>query len=360
MSDGKKRRMKGKIIAATAGLLIAGTAAAGFIITSIEMEKNFSRGDYEDPRYTKRYFYDHYSADYPREEVSFTSGENTLKGFIYGSDNDKGLIVFAHGIGTGHEGYLYLITEFVDKGWKVFTYDATGSGHSEGEGTKGLSQSAIDLDKALTFAEGDERLNTLPVFTAGHSWGGFAAAAVLNFDHDIKASASLSGYYQPEAEIYETADDMFGKAGILIRPFIWMFNKSRFGSLSSLSAVDGINKSGIPVLVTHGTEDEVIRFDGASLISQKDRITNPNAEFYVFDEEGRNRHNSCLQSKEQTDYIKNIYQPDCDKFNAEHTDSVLPEEIEAFYNEHDRDILNDPNHELVDMIDQFFSRQLEN
>lgn len=41
------------------------------------------------------------------------SGENTLRGYIYGENNDKGLIVVSHGIGGGHEGYINEIVWFV-------------------------------------------------------------------------------------------------------------------------------------------------------------------------------------------------------------------------------------------------------
>ena len=58
----------------------------------------------------------------------------------------------------------------------------------------GMAQSAIDLDAALTYIESNDELNGLPVLLYGHSWGGYAAAAVLGSDHDIKASVSISGY----------------------------------------------------------------------------------------------------------------------------------------------------------------------
>ena len=56
----------------------------GYIITANEMKKNFGRGEYPDKNLTATWFYDHYENDYPREEVSFRSGDNTLKGFLYG------------------------------------------------------------------------------------------------------------------------------------------------------------------------------------------------------------------------------------------------------------------------------------
>ena len=47
----------------------------------------------------------------------------------------------------------------VDHGWRVLAYDATGSCESEGEGTVGLVQSALDLDAALTYVENNASLS---------------------------------------------------------------------------------------------------------------------------------------------------------------------------------------------------------
>ena len=42
------------------------------------------------------------------------------------------------GIGGGADSYLPQITYFLDQGWRVFAYDATGSFDSEGKTTKGV------------------------------------------------------------------------------------------------------------------------------------------------------------------------------------------------------------------------------
>ena len=328
----------------------------GYYITSSEMKKNFGRGDYPDPNLTVTWFYDHYENDYPREEVNFKSGDITLKGYLYGMDNKKGLIIFAHGIGSGHEFYLSLITNLVDRGWSVFAYDCTGSGYSEGDGTNGLAQSVIDLDNALAFAESDSRTKDMDMFVLGHSWGGYAAAAVLNFDHNVKASVTISGYNTPFAELAETCDDSYGAAGKLLYPLVWLYNKVEFGKNSSLSAVDGINKSDIPVLVIHGKNDEVIHYNGASIIAQKEKITNPNAEFYTFSDEDRSGHNSIFSTAEYVEYKKKVYIPKANELNEKYNNDVPYEERVKFYESIDHELYNDTNPEIIDLIDQFYAK----
>lgn len=329
-----------------------------YVITSKEMAKSFGRGDYPDENKSATWFYDHYENEYPREEVSFKSGDNTLKGFIYGMDNDKGLIVFAHGIGSGHEMYLSFITRLVDCGWRVFAYDATGSGYSEGDGTKGLAQSVLDLDNALSYAEEDARLKILDKYVLGHSWGGYAAATVLNFDHDVKACVTMSGYNTPYEELSETCARRFGGWSKLLDPVVWLYNKMKFGSNSSISAVDGINKSGIPVLVLHGDDDDVIDYNGASVIAHKDEITNPNAEYKVFDEEGRNGHNSYFYTPEYKKYKEEVLTPKSDELEKKYGEDIPDDEYISFINMIDKDLYNSTNDELVELIDDFFSKNL--
>lgn len=349
-----KRKSKLKVILIIVVATLILIFAAGMIATSVLMGQQFSRSDYADARFDANYHYEHYAADYPREEIEFKSGENTLKGFIYGAENDKGLLVFAHGIGSGHEHYIKNLIWFVDEGWRVFTYDATGSGYSDGDGTRGLQQSALDLDAALTFAESDSRLSELPICLMGHSWGGYAVSAVLNFDHEITAVTSISGYNEPIEMTLEEAEHMMGGFRYAMVPFIWTYYTTLFGKHAGIAAVDGINKSSIPVLIIHGTDDQKISYNGSSIISKRDKITNPNVEFLTLD--GTGHSNMFLTDKAQ-EYI--------DEFNADYKrlydsyDGEIPDaEREKIYAECNRDLVNEPNTELLSQIEQFFMERV--
>ncbi len=325
--------------------LIAAMFAAATAVVAVNMNKEFGRADYPDARFTLDYYYEHFSEQYPREEVRFKSGENELHGFIYGAENDKALLVFAHGIGCVHESYIKELLWFVDKGWRVFTYDATGSGYSEGEGTMGLPQSALDLDAALTFAESDSRLNSLPIFLMGHSWGGYAVTAVLNFDHKIAGVASVSGYAVPVEMIYEFSTDVVGNARPLIYPSIVLYNKLRFGKFAGLSAVDGINKSDTPVLIFHGTNDSMIGYNESSIISKRDEITNPKVQYVTLE---NTTHTGMFYTKEAREYV-NKFSEEINKH-----ENLSEEELIKLYDAADRELVNQPNEELLTQIEEFF------
>lgn len=351
----KSKKSKLKIIIICLLVFIFITLIAAQIITHISLKENFSRGEYS--QFTTNYRYDHYEQDYPRKNVSFKSGDNLLQGYIYGCDNNKGLIVFSHGIGGGHEGYIGEIIWLVNNGWRVFAYDATGSCTSEGEGTNGLPQSALDLDCALNYIENDKELSELPKFLMGHSWGGYAVTAVLNFDHDVKASASISGYAYPMDMIMEFADGMMGSSSKAMYPFIWLDCYMNFGKYTNMSAIDGINKSDIPVLVIHGTEDTMIGYNRSSIISKKSEITNPNVRYYPIDGKYCG-HSNILHSDETNEYLDKLdseYEKICDKYK----DGKVPDDAESeFYEKADKELANQVNEELMTEINKFFEAQL--
>ncbi len=350
----RKPSMK-KIVLIILLVLVLCVLTAAQVITHILLKQNFSRGEYS--KYTTNYRYNHYQADYHRTNVSFKSGKNTLQGYIYGEDNNKALLVFAHGIGGGHENYLNTITWFVDRGWRVFAYDATGSCTSEGEGTMGLPQSALDLDSALTYIENDENLSKLPKFLMGHSWGGYAVTAVLNFNHDVKAVASVAGYAYPMEMVEEFAARLIGDISVMVRPFMWTDCFAAFGNNVNLSAVDGINKSNVPVFVIHGKEDKMIHYDGASIISKQSQITNPNVKYLTIDGKYCG-HSNIFQSDEANDYLAALdkqYDRLAESNGGEISESA---EKELFENA-DKKTTNQNNEYMLGEIHSFFESKLQ-
>ncbi len=323
------------------------------VITKSIYDDNFGRA--EKPNYSAFLCYKDISG-YPRTEVSFLSGKNKLAGYIYGEENSNGLVVIAHGLGGGAESYTPETMFFVDQGWRVFSYDCTGSYNSEGKSTRGLPQSALDLDAALSYIESQNW--GLPVMLYGHSWGGYAVTAVQNYDHDIYAAVSISGYAEPMELLNEQAHIMMGAFSVVTYPLEWFYQKMLFGKAASLSAVKGINQSGIPVMIIHGTEDEMIQYDGASIIAHKEEITNPNVVYKICDEAGYNGHNNLFMSKAQAAYkevVNKEYREIYDQYNGE-----IPDEVkEEFYSKVDKFQASELDIGFMDEVNEFFQKALE-
>ena len=325
------------------------------VVTVFIMKGQFGRGNYPDDRsseHTAFGWYSAFAAEHPREAVEFPSGDLTLKGYIYGMENTEKLLVFAHGIGSGHEAYANQLCWFVDHGWRVFGYDASGSGDSPGDSTVGLVQSALDLHSALTFIEQDARLKDMPKVLLGHSWGGFAVGGVLNFDHDIKAAASLSGYAYPMEMLNQGAKFSVGNLGAAVfYPFAWVYQIVTQGKNAWLNAVDGINKANIPFLAMHGESDGFVLYS-LGIISQKDDITNPNVEYEPITGDF-SHHNDYFHSEECNRTVAALYEGD-----SRSQETLL----EVFSGEHsadaDKALFRAVNEPLLERIEAFYEKAL--
>lgn len=256
----------------------------------------------ERPNYSSLVQFKDVKREHPAELVKFKSGENMLQGYLMGQENTKGLVVVVHGLGGGAEGYLNEMLYFVRHGYQVFAYDNTGYHLSEGKNSVGLPQAVEDLDAALSYIESEKRFAGLPVFLFGHSWGGYSVCAILNYKHRINAVVSVSGFSNPNKMIREWARRKVGKLSCILNPFLVLHQRLSFGKKLDITAVDGINKADIPVLLVHGSKDPTVRIDGSAIISCKEEITNPKVQYILWEKENQNGHLDVLYEVEARQY----------------------------------------------------------
>lgn len=289
------------------------------------------------------------------ELIKFPSGENMLQGYLFGKENTKGLVVVVHGLGGGAEGYLPQSLYFAAQGYQVFTYDATGYHLSDGKNSVGLPQAVEDLDAALNFIEGENRFAKLPVYLFGHSWGGYAVAAVLNLNHKVTAVASLAGFDNPNKMIQEWARRIVGKGAFLVKPFMVLHQRVHFGKKLNLMAIAGINKAGIPVLLAHGNKDVTVRIDGSATISCKEEIKNPKVQYVLWEKEKQNGHMDILYDVTANEY--------CEQINREYGNlmkltkgKLTKEDKDEFFANVDKAKSSVPNKELLGQMVEFFEK----
>lgn len=220
--------------------------------------------------------------DFPllaRESISFSSdNKQILRGYVYrlkdSTQTPKGLIVFSHGYLGTHTDYLNQIDYFVQNGYLVLGYDNTGCGLSDGSSMIGLAQSPIDLDYALKFVESTNSLKQYPILLYGHSWGGYAVSAVLNYNHNIAGVVSRSGFSNSRDMLVEYGSRLYGDFLSALSPYVYVYEKCKFGNSIDLNGVKGINQSTCPILLLHSMDDKVISLKN-SLLIHKDEYTNP-------------------------------------------------------------------------------------
>jgi alpha-beta hydrolase superfamily lysophospholipase len=300
-------------------------------------------------------------AEYPREAVEFPSGDNTLRGHVYGAANTGGLVVIAHGIGGWAEHYITETAWFVDHGYQVFAYDATGSNTSDGDGTTGLPQSALDLEAALTFIDAESRFDSLPRLLYGHSWGGFAVGAVLDNGHDIAAAVTIAGFDSPGAEMRSGLREEMGAAGVLLYFQAWLDDRIRCGfGAAQQSASEAISAVDTPVLVIHSPDDAVVPYDEVSILSHQDRIANPNAEFWTRDrgDARLNGHTSLYQSAAALDYQDQVG-AEWAAVKAQYDPDPVPEQVrDTFYAGVDKRLYGQVDEGFMTRVDEFYQAAL--
>ena len=351
MTNAKKQRKKPiRALIVTAAVIVTLYAVVSSVTAGYFLNEFFDRGELS--RFSSHLRYYDIARRYDRTAVSFSSGKNILNGYIYGEENDKGLLIFSHGLGSGAEDYTDLIKYFVDDGWRVLAYDNTGSCESGGRSTVGLVQSALDLDAALTYAENSASLSELPKVLVGHSWGGYAVTAALNFEHDVKAAVSFSGYSDSAEMPNEFASRLLSPPlALLESPFIYLYNAVAFGDKAGLNAVDGINRSSVPVMLVHGEEDETVSAAGAGIIAHRDMITNPNVQYELIPDRG---HKDVFYSDRAADYADELNE-EYKALYERYSGDIPEEELAAFYGGIDKSLSSELNGELFGKISAFLN-----
>lgn len=337
-------------------LIVGGAVIAAFVSGSYILINHFMKeyfGRVEQKKYSEYMRWGDFE-DFPRETVTFPSGSETLTGYIYGKDNtSQGLVIISHGLSKESEKYIGETKYFVDNGFMVFAFDNTGSGVSTGESCVGLAQSMIDLDNALKYVENNPVFDGLPICLYGHSWGGYATTAVLNYDHDIAAVVSLAGFNDCMEQMTYVGEKLVGPLVYVEYPFLWLTMRVAFGEKMDYTAADGINRANdTAVMIVQGDKDNFVAYDGPCIYANRDKITNPKTKYVVLD--GR-RHPDLMMdySEERLNYVSRI-EGEYAQMLAQY-DGKIPDGVWKEWNDSiDKELMSRLNEGLMADITQFY------
>lgn len=289
---------------------------------------------------------------YPRFAINFLSNGNSLRGYLYGGTNDAGLIIYAHGVLNGADGFLAETMYFVDNGWRVLAFDGTGSRESEGKRVGGLPQTKIDVEAALVYVSQDIELSKLPVVLFGHSMGGYAVAAALKeYASEVSAAVCVATFNSPIETMYYQSKVSAGFLADILYPFVWLYQEMSFGKDANISAVDGINETDTPVLMVYSETDAIIPYDKIGLFAYKDRLSNSNAVFQCFDTDF-DGHTTMLLSEESAKYSTEQWSA-LEKLRDEYHSAIPDDVFSEFYSQINKEKMYVLNLQRMDYINDF-------
>jgi fermentation-respiration switch protein FrsA (DUF1100 family) len=200
--------------------------------------------------------------DLPHEDVYFTAADGTkLHGWYVPHPNPKAVVLFCHGNGE-HVARLAPMLRLLHDNAQVslFAWDYRGYGRSEGK----PFETNVLSDARMAQLWLAERAGVRPedIVVDGRSLGG-AVAVGLAAEHPVRGMVLERTF----AELVETAGYHFPWL-----PVRWMM-KNKYPSIQRITTYRG------PLLMSHGTEDEVVPFEmGKKLF---DAATTKNKRFFV-------------------------------------------------------------------------------
>ena len=224
--------------------------------------------------------------------VTFDSGKKRLTGIILNEAGTRGLIVIAHGMGTGILYHLPEMRHFADEGYKVFAFEYSGYGESTGH-FYGFPQAVSDLKSAIEFMDDGD----LPVILLGHSMGGYAVCTVGQcLSRPVGAIVAYAPFYSSGEAIAEMTRGM-PKFGWLLRLLVMPVQKVLFGRGHKYNGVDGLRSAKAPTLILQGSRDEEVSCTGCSMYAHRAETADTDVTFQLIESSDSSGHMTVVRKK---------------------------------------------------------------
>ena len=225
--------------------------------------------------------------------VIFPSGRNRLAGYLWNEAGTRGLLVFAHGMGTGVGYYLPEIHHFAAQGYQVFAFEYSGYQGSSGH-FYGFPQAVIDLKNALDFVDDGSR----PVILMGHSMGAYAVCAVRQCtERPVAGIVAYAPFFSSDGAVIAEATGNMPKSGKLLCGLILPMQRILFGRNCNPTAVAGLSRANMPTLVLQGSGDVEVTPDGCALYAHRSELPDAPVTFRLVQEEESSGHMTVIRKK---------------------------------------------------------------
>ena len=196
--------------------------------------------------------------------VRFEGDAGELQGYYF--PGERGLVLLIPGFRAVALDYLPVIRALGERGWAVFSFDATGTGRSGGDSQRGFPQILEDARAARRYLAGVDDLGHGTVLLLGHSRGGYGAAALLGESDGAALVSAADCALEAQTRAL---------SGVLTWPLaatwpaLWLLQRIRFGADADFHASDALAGSETPALVIQGEDDGIAPPNHHSLWSHR-------------------------------------------------------------------------------------------
>ncbi|MFP4416897.1 MAG: alpha/beta hydrolase [Chitinivibrionales bacterium] len=198
--------------------------------------------------------------DLAYRDIYFSSLDSTLlHGWIIPAKAKPSLatIVYYHGNAENVSSHIPFVSWLADSGFTVFMFDYRGYGKSEGRaGRRGIiHDSKAAVRKVSSLPE------TKDIIVFGQSLGGANAIVAVGSENidDLKAVV-IEGAFATYRDLVRRYINLSPGMGLLSHPFSW-FVSDKYSPVDYVAQI-----SPVPLLLIHGTRDQIIPYDHCTLL----------------------------------------------------------------------------------------------
>jgi dipeptidyl aminopeptidase/acylaminoacyl peptidase len=189
--------------------------------------------------------------------IATVRGKTLFGWFIPAGDNAPALAVI-HGWGGNAEMMLPLAKPLHAAGYALLFFDARSHGRSDGDNFASLPRFAEDLEHAVDWLRGQAQVDASRSAVIGHSVGAGAALLLASRRQDLRAVVSLAAFAHPAAMMrrwLKSKQIPYWPLGAYILYYVQRVIGFRFDDIAPSHTIRAVN---CPVLLAHGTEDEMV------------------------------------------------------------------------------------------------------
>jgi len=225
-----------------------------------------------------------------------TLKDKKLYAWLIKASQSNVTVIIAHGWGANAQMMLPLAVPFQQAGMEVMLYDARTHGKSDSDTFSSLPRFAEDLVSVIRWVRKKRAKQSIIVL--GHSLGAAAAMLAASWRAEIDIVIGVSGFAHPRLVMLRHLDRSWLPSflvPVIIRYVQWVIGY-RFDDIAPMNRIRFIS---CPVLLAHGTEDQVVPISDMHLIVRNAGL---DADIRIIEIEGA-KHNSVRQFQEHADLL---------------------------------------------------------